>query len=248
MKKVYQFTENGELLNSYKSLAEASRKVGVRKETLSGVLRGLRRSAAGFLWSFEDTITVEKDENVEWKDIKGFEGLYQMSINREVRKLPHRVTQTVNGITYTRTIRGHKVTQRIDNEGYLAVSLCRESYRIHWLFYNTFIGDSSGYFIDHIDRNKLNNDQSNLRLVTPKMNSFNRTVKYAPDIIDISKYQKYRNKNTAKPYCLRFTDNKIRRIIGYFNTYEEAENKYRELYNERQQKIDACSKVFTIGS
>ena len=73
-------------------------------------------------------------------------------------------------------------------------------------------------------------------------------MRYAPDITDISKYQNYKNKETAHPYCLRFTENGVRKIIGYYSTYEEAENKYRELYNERQMRIDACSKVFTIGS
>ena len=248
MKRVYQFNEQGELQNSYKSLAEAARAVGVSKETISKVLNGKRNTAAGSLWSFSDKITVEKYDDVEWRDIKGFEGLYQMSENREVRKLPHTVTQTVNGITYTRRISGHKIVQGIDVLGYLYVSLNGENYRIHWLFYNTFIGDSSGYVIDHIDRNKLNNDPSNLRLLTQKGNVYNRTMPYKPDIQDCSKYQVYKNKENSHPYLLRFGENGVRKRIGYFKTYEEAENKYRELYEERQKRIDASSKVFTINS
>ena len=61
---------------------------------------------------------------------------------------------------------------------------------------------------------------------------------YKPDITNISKYQTYRNKETAKPYCLRFSENGVRKTIGYYSTYEEAENKYRELYNKRQERID----------
>ena len=177
-----------------------------------------------------------------WKDIKGFEGRYQISDEREVKRLPYSVTQRgYGGTVYTRSFGEKILKQNIDAEGYLYVSMDGGRYRIHWLFYNTFIGDSSGYVIDHKDRNKLNNDPSNLRLVTQKVNTHNRTLVYKPDIQDCSKYQKYKNKEKAHPYLLRFTENGERKRIGYFNTYEEAENKYRELYNERQMRIDASN-------
>lgn len=177
-----------------------------------------------------------------WKDIKGFEGQYQMSEEREIKRLPFSVTQKdAQGNEYTRNFKGGIIKQRIDNEGYYSAVLNRQSYRVHWLYYNTFIGDSTGMLIDHIDRNRLNNDPSNLRLVNPKESIHNRTLPYKPDISDISKYQKYRDKETAHPYLLRFSEGGIRKRIGYFNTYEEAENKYRELYNERQMRIDASN-------
>jgi hypothetical protein len=40
---------------------------------------------------------------------------------------------------------------------------------------------------------------------------------------------------------LRFGEDGKRKTIGYFKTYEEAENKYRELYEERQKKIDVSN-------
>lgn len=184
-----------------------------------------------------------------WKDIKGFEGQYQMSEDREVKRLPFSITQeSSTGKVYTRSFKEKIMKQGIDKEGYYYVSLNGDRYRVHWLFYNTFIGDSTGYVIDHKDRDKLNNDPSNLRLLTPDLNKRNKTLPYKPDITDCSKYQKYRNKETAHPYCLRFSENGKRITIGYFSTYEEAENKYKELYNERQKRIDACSKVFTISN
>lgn len=184
-----------------------------------------------------------------WKDIKGFEGHYQMSENGEIKRLAYTVTQVgFGGTVYTRSFDEKILKQSIDAEGYYRVCLDGKGYRVHWLFYNTFIGDSSGYIIDHIDRNRLNNDPSNLRLLTPELSIKNRTLPYRPDIIDVSKYQKYRNKEQAHPYHLRFSENGKRKTIGYYSTYEEAENKYRELYNERQKRIDASSKVFDIDN
>lgn len=175
-----------------------------------------------------------------WKDIKGFEGQYQMSENREIRTCPKTITQiSASGKEYKRSFNPKILKQYVDSTGYYAVSLNHRIYRVHWLYYNTFIGDSTGYVIDHKDRNKLNNDPSNLRLTTPKENTYNRKLSYKPDITDFSKYQKYKNKEDGKPYMLRFSEDGKRKTIGYFNTYEEAENKYRELYNERQKRIDA---------
>ena len=176
-----------------------------------------------------------------WKDIKGYEGKYQMSSEREVRRLPFSITQKgYGGTVYTRSFGEKILKQSIDAEGYLYVSLDGDKYRLHWLYYNTFIGDSKGFLIDHIDRNRLNNDPSNLRLVDCKGSLKNRTLKYKPDIQDISKHQKYKDKTKCKIYLLRFSENGKRRNIGYFYTYEEAEKKYRELYNEREKKNRVC--------
>ena len=48
---------------------------------------------------------------------------------------------------------------------------------LHKLVYRLTTGTPcpQGLFIDHIDRNKLNNSDSNLRLATPQQNSFNKT-------------------------------------------------------------------------
>lgn len=249
-KKVNQFNTNGEFINSYKTLAEAAKSVGVSKETLSMVCNGKRKSSRGYLWSFEDSVDIKTIENQkEWKDIKGFKGKYQISSDREVRRLPFEIIQkSSDGKEYVRHFKGGIIKQWIDTEGYLAVALDGDSYRIHWLYYNTFIGDSTGYVIDHIDRNRLNNDQSNLRLLTYDLSNRNRTLAYKPEIVDCNKYyQKKHNGSMSKPFRLRFTEDGIRKEF-YFNTYEEAENKYRELYNERQKRIDDSSKILTINS
>ena len=249
MKKVYKFKSNGELVDSYESISKAAESIGVAKETISVVVNGKRKTAGGFLWSFNDAIEVSECEEKEWRDIKGFEGRYQISSDRIVRKLPFEVKQkSSTGKEYVRHFCGGIIEQWIDVEGYYAVALDGNSYRVHWLFYNTFIGDSTGHTIDHIDRNKLNNNPSNLRLVTQKENNKNRTLPFKPDITDYSKYIEYKNKEKAHPYCLRFSENGNRITIGYFATYEEAENKYRELYIERQNRIDDSTQIRIVNN
>lgn len=197
----------------------------------------------------EDTIAEKErilndESGCVWKDIKGFEGEYQMNENREIRKLPFTVTQIDGkGNVYTRKFNGGIIKQRVDSLGYLSATLNHKNYRIHWLYYNTFIGDSSGMLIDHIDRNKLNNDPSNLRLLNYRDSNSNRTLHFKPDITDFSKYykKKHPNGSMSKPFLLRFSEGGKRKRIGYFRTYEEAENKYRELYNERQNRIDGSN-------
>jgi len=74
--------------------------------------------------------------------------------------------------------------------------------------------------IDHIDRNTINNDVENLRVVSQQQNTFNRNAKGYSWKPKLKKYQAmimYNNKH----YCL-----------GCYDTEEEAHNAYLEGKNQ----------------
>lgn len=105
----------------------------------------------------------------KFKDIPGYEGLYQISDYGCVRSLNY------NGTGKVKFMRNHKTPN-----GYEQIKLYRDGKRkwfmVHRLVWEAFNGEiPNGLQIDHIDGNKTNNELSNLRCVTPKEN-INNTV------------------------------------------------------------------------
>ena len=67
----------------------------------------------------------------------------------------------------------------VSNTGYLRISVCnnlhKKHYFVHRFIAEVFIGKiPTGYVIDHINGNKLDNRVSNLRIVTQSQNNFNK--------------------------------------------------------------------------
>ena len=94
-----------------------------------------------------------------WKDIKGFEGLYQISDYGRVKSLSRKCG---------RVIRKEKLlTIHMTKDGYPKVRLQHgeedKTARVHRLVAETFIPNPNGYeTVNHIDGNKLNCHVSNL--------------------------------------------------------------------------------------
>ena len=107
-----------------------------------------------------------------WKDIKGYENLYQVSNYGNVRSLTHNRS---NGKGFFLQ-KGRILKPGIQNIGYKIVVLSKngktKSYRIHRLVAENFIPNPNNYkCINHKDENKLNNHINNLEWCTVAYNN-----------------------------------------------------------------------------
>ena len=89
---------------------------------------------------------------MEWKDIKGFEGVYQCNENGEVLN-----------------VKRNNLVRPYKTHNHYSVGLCvnykRKCYLIHRLVYETFVGEiPEGCLVCHIDGDFSNNKLSNLKL------------------------------------------------------------------------------------
>ena len=118
----------------------------------------------------------------EWKDIKGYEGLYQVSNTGKVRSLDRKV---YNRGSYSNFcfLKGKILKPRCSksrglSHGYLRVALCQKQFCIHRLVAEAFIDNPNKLpYVDHIDTNIDNNCVENLRWCTASENLSNPITK-----------------------------------------------------------------------
>lgn len=71
-----------------------------------------------------------------------------------------------------------KLSPFIGNGNYERITLGNKKYTIHRLIAQTYLENPDNKpYVDHIDRNTLNNNLSNLRWVTGRENNLNRKLK-----------------------------------------------------------------------
>lgn len=107
-----------------------------------------------------------------WKDVVGYEGLYQVSNMGRIRSLSH-ITKCGN---YTRTTSGRILKQNPDlRGGYFLVYLSKygkvKCLKVHKLVAICFCdGYTKGAVVNHKDGNRQNNIYSNLEWCSQKQN------------------------------------------------------------------------------
>ena len=105
-----------------------------------------------------------------WKEIEGYEGLYEVSNTGKVRSLDRYTTGNRH-----RLLKGKELSQRENELGYKFVQLCKDGIpkhaRVHRLVAQAFIQNPEKKpYINHIDANPKNNNVDNLEWCTQQEN------------------------------------------------------------------------------
>ena len=124
--------------------------------------------------------------NEIWQDIKGYEGIYQVSNIGRIKSLAR---ETRNGSCKKEKI----LKTQIDKKGYLTIDLRknkqRKSYKVHRLVALAFIQNLDNKpQINHIDGNKRNNKIENLEWCT---NSENQIHSYKNNLKETKRIIQY---------------------------------------------------------
>lgn len=132
--------------------------------------------------------------NKQWVDIKGYEGLYQISSEGEVLNVPRQKIKK----------------PRLDKDGYFLIDFSKNNqaatFRLNRLVAKHFLDcpiNIDKLTVDHIDGNKQNNNVDNLQWLTLQENNFKR---------DLSNIQTK----------IVQVDKKTGEILQHFNSIREA--------------------------
>lgn len=113
-------------------------------------------------------------DNEIWKDVVGYEGLYQVSNLGRVKRIKH----TTKKLFFSERI----VNQYVNMNGYMMAPLSKDGKdkhkAVHRLVAQAFIPNPDNLpFVNHKDENPLNNHVDNLEWCTAKYNSNYGTIK-----------------------------------------------------------------------
>ena len=112
----------------------------------------------------------------QWKDIVGYEGLYQISNLGRVRSCDRYISQDGRWGKYKRFYQAKILTPTDNGNGYLIISFKKEgkrrNYYIHRLVASHFIAmlDNTSLVVNHKDYDRKNNQVSNLEWITQAEN------------------------------------------------------------------------------
>jgi len=179
--------------------------------------------------------------NEIWKDIKEYEGLYQVSSLGKIRRI-----RFINNIVNKPQVRILS-TRKIDNLGYPTVCLCKNNHtkykRVHRIVAETFILNPLNLpCVNHKDGNKTNNNVDNLEWCT---HSYNTKHALKNGLINAEKRHKASQKNIKKAQ-------KKSRVLNIGETNPSAvlkENdilEIRNIYSNKKMSSKQLAKKYNV--
>lgn len=104
---------------------------------------------------------------MNWKDIPGYEGLYQVSDCGQVKSCERFREGKCNSFV---SVKERILKPSLDKGGYYYVILCKDgnkkAFKVHRLVALTFLEGDNTLTVNHIDECKTNNNVSNLEYLT----------------------------------------------------------------------------------
>ena len=134
-----------------------------------------------------------------WKNIKEYEGIYQVSNQGRIKSLERIVANNKKGKIYYRKVKECILTPSPLSDGYLVVSLHKDlkmkNFKIHRLVALSFLENPNGYLqVDHINTIKSDNRVENLRWCTSKQNHNNGLTLINHKRATLDKIQRFKGK------------------------------------------------------
>lgn len=133
-----------------------------------------------------------------WKDIKGYEGFYQVSNLGRIKRIEKQITMYNKNTKYNKVIKEKELKQTKNKKGYLYVSLCKngeiKKQRVHRLVAEAFLEKKDGFNeINHRNEKRHDNRAENLEYCTHVYN-----LNYGNHNQKLSKTLRENNKNKIK--------------------------------------------------
>ena len=160
-----------------------------------------------------------------WKDIPGYEGLYQVSDMGRVRSLDRIIVDASKN--RTRKLNGKILKPCKDAKGYLIVDLSKggrkKTIKVHKLVAIAFLNHKRcgmEEVVDHIDNNQQNNRLDNLQLTTQRRNT-------SKDKSGVSQYTGVNWNKGAQKWQARIWIDGKRKSLGYFHNEYDAHLAYQ---------------------
>ncbi len=164
----------------------------------------------------------------EWRDIKGYEGFYQVSNFGNIKSLAREIKRRNQGSVYK--VETYKKATICPKTGYRKLFLSKNGvnkcFSVHSLVANQFLDKVNiKDVVDHISGDKLNNRADNLRFVSQSKNLSNVNKK----IINGKATSRYKGVSFSKEknkYYARIYVNSVKKWLGYFSDELQAANAY----------------------
>lgn len=175
--------------------------------------------------------------DVIWKDVPGFEGLYEVSSSGEVRRLPREILNRGSGHRYV--LPAATMKPQYDKDGYLVLNLMPlqgakpVNVKVHRLVALAFLPNPEDLpEVDHIDRDRTNPCVTNLRWASVPLN------RQLPEYE--GKGVRYRESRPRAWQAYTSLDGRFK-SIGTFFTKEEAVAARQVFIEKGKQNVEACA-------